>query len=77
MGCGIIICSVCSREIHQTGPKMYEGRRGWTHCEDRTPMCIGGKPAYPHSKRDIVGLWCGCDEIPKLKRSGMAEEENS
>ena len=69
MSTGIVICSVCSREVHQDGPREWHGKSDpngtatWRHCEDKTPVCSGAAIAYPESTAQIVGRWCGCDEM--------------
>ncbi len=63
MSYGLVICSVCKREVHQTSP----GSNGWTHCEDSTPRCPGAVSAYPASDEEIVGKYCGrddCEDLP-------------
>lgn len=56
MSTGIVVCSVCYREVHQTGG-------GWTHCEYGLPICAGAKPVYPGNVKRIVGKWCGRDDF--------------
>lgn len=55
MSSGIVVCSVCNREVHQ------DGLRAWRHCEDRTALCSDGSGIYPASTEAIVGRWCGRD----------------
>lgn len=59
MSYGIVICSVCDREVHQDGDKGI--RNGWRHCESGAVICIGGQAIYPDSESQIVGRWCGRD----------------
>lgn len=54
MSMGIVVCSVCNREVHQESS-------GWIHCDDKTPRCAGAVSAYPDSLGAIVGKWCGRD----------------
>lgn len=69
MSAGLVICSVCRREVHQDGPPetvpMGDGRTyqlgTWCHCEDRSPRCGGAQSIYPTSRAQIVGRYCGCD----------------
>ena len=56
MSYGIVICSVCKREVHQDGPN-----HTWTHCEDKTPRCEKAHSSYPDNVGEIVGKWCGMD----------------
>lgn len=59
MSYGIVICSVCHREVHQDGLC-----QSWTHCEDKSPRCEGANSIYPSSPADIKGEWCGKDAGP-------------
>lgn len=73
MSNGLVICSVCRREVHQARPFLRAGPRaaptpddryppaGWTHCEDQTPRCAGASSRYPTSRAEIVGPFCACD----------------
>lgn len=63
MSWGMCICSTCKREVHQDGP-MKDGRRGWTHCENSTPMCDGARADYVQTLSEVKGKWCGCDGKP-------------
>ena len=63
MSWGLVICSVCKREVHQSGPKDREN--GWEHCEDRTPRCHEGQSQYPAVAEDIAGKWCGADDLDR------------
>lgn len=75
MSAGLVICSNCSREVHQDGPRQHNAMRckcphdtgwcpaGWRHCEDKTPRCEGASSAYPKQKDYIVGGYCGADGI--------------
>jgi hypothetical protein len=59
MSTGLVICSVCHKEVHQDGPQ-----HTWRHCSrfhDWTPICEGGHPIYPVVRQDIVGLFCQAD----------------
>jgi hypothetical protein len=60
MSYGIVVCSECRHEVHQTGP--MDKQRGWQHCEDKSPMCILANAVYPLSKAEIQGSYCGKDE---------------
>ena len=59
MSYGIVVCSICKREMHQDGDN-----HTWRHCEDKTPRCVGAYLIYPrpYDLKNIVGKWCGCDE---------------
>jgi hypothetical protein len=76
MSTGLVICSACKREVHQrvgyrdangVEQVVYETavypRRIWVHCEDRSLMCPGASAIYPNSKDEIVGKYCGEDDI--------------
>lgn len=56
MSTGLVVCSTCSREIHQDGPGST-----WLHCEDKSPRCVGASARHPQSIDEIVGKWCGAD----------------
>lgn len=60
MSTGIVMCSVCRREVHQDGPRVND-RATWLHCEDKTPICEGAAVAYPLSPSEMVGRVCGVD----------------
>ena len=71
MSYGIVICSSCLRELHQDGDRAVGN--GWLHCEDKTPICVGGTADYPKSETEIRGAWCGrdrgpVDENPRVRR---------
>ena len=55
MSTGIIICSICHRELHQ------QSDRSWYHCEDATPECKPGQHEYAGKLSRIKGKWCGAD----------------
>jgi hypothetical protein len=59
MSTGIVICSKCKREVHQVKP----GKLGWIHCEDKTPICNEAGAIYPSNISEIVGKYCGKDDI--------------
>ena len=56
MSTGLVICSICKREVHQDGEN-----HSWRHCEDKTLRCEGASSVYPKSKDEIMGKYCGCD----------------
>lgn len=56
MSIGLVICSICYREVHQDGPN-----HTWTHCEDKSPRCDGASSIYPKNRAEIKGKFCGCD----------------
>ncbi len=65
MSTGLVICSVCRKEVHQDGPK-----HAWRHCsrfQGWTPICEGATAVYPKRRSDIVGMFCQAD--------GMAPDE--
>ncbi len=66
MSYGIVICSICFREVHQIGPQ-NSIEKGWRHCEDKTPRCKGAQSVYPKDKSQIKGKWCGMDDHPELE----------
>lgn len=62
MSWGTVICSICHREVHQTGPlDQLTKRHGWQHCEDKSAMCDGAQAVYPKSVSEVQGKWCGAD----------------
>lgn len=63
MSSGIVICSVCSGEVHQDGPRS-DGPRAWRHCHAKTALCPDATVIYPTSTAAIVGPWCGRDGGP-------------
>ena len=63
MSYGIVMCSICHREVHQDGPR--DNGNGWRHCEDRSIICTGGQASYPESVEQIKGKWCGRDGFVK------------
>lgn len=74
MSTGLLVCTVCSREVHQDGPREHSlgrcrcplntgfCRATWLHCEDKSPLCVGATTAYPKTRAVIVGAYCGADE---------------
>ena len=63
MSYGLVICSFCKRELHQSGRK--DQQNGWEHCEDRTPRCPDAQSAYPATVEEIRGPWCGADDLDR------------
>jgi len=62
MSSGLVICSACGREVHQTGPR--EIRNGWRHCRysgEQTPICAGASADYPRRNEDVKGWACQAD----------------
>jgi hypothetical protein len=55
MSTGIVICSVCFRELHQSP------NRKWYHCEDNSLECKEGYHEYAMELKRIKGRWCGAD----------------
>lgn len=45
MSCGLVICSICKRELNQGGSKTVE--KGWRHNDDNLPRCEGAEARYP------------------------------
>lgn len=62
MSSGLVICSLCRREVHQDGLKNIE--RGWRHCDDSSPRCAGATSTYPRTRSEICGRFCGADGPP-------------
>ena len=58
MSYGLVICSACKREVHQDGENQT-----WRHCEDKTPRCEGAVSSYPTEKSEIIGDFCGKDDM--------------
>lgn len=75
MSYGLVICGACKREVHQDGPsELVPHTFGngssevttWRHCEDKTPRCAGASSKYPESTVEIVGPFCGRDDVDHL-----------
>lgn len=65
MSTGLVICSMCNREVHQDGPKLT-----WRHCSrfhGWTPLCDGAKVIFPQSRADITGLFCQADGLAPVE----------
>lgn len=58
MSYGVVMCSVCQREVHQSGSWP---NRAWAHCEDGSAICEGARAAYPRTPAELKGEWCGAD----------------
>lgn len=74
MSYGIVICSVCSRELHQGGNR--EIANGWRHCEGNTPKCEGASAEYAVNEFSTKGVGRGPyastgDYLNNLDRSFM------
>lgn len=68
MSTGMVICSICQREVHQDGDKSVSN--GWRHCEDKSPRCAGGSSTYPKWAEDVLGFYCGMDgPLPPHERT--------
>jgi hypothetical protein len=75
MSAGTVVCSDCSREVHQDGPRNHNAMNcrcphdtgwcpaTWRHCEDGTPRCYGAASVYPKPGGDIPGGYCGKDDL--------------
>jgi hypothetical protein len=62
MSYGMVICSKCQHELHQSGPR--EVANGWEHCDLDTPRCEGAESIYPSRERsEVKGKWCASDDI--------------
>jgi len=59
MSQGIVVCSICRREIHQSGTEQNP-KWGWVHCEYGTDQCKGGERDYAQPG-EPKGKWCGVD----------------
>ena len=46
MSTGLVVCSICHREVHQDGPE-----HSWTHFNDQSPRCEGAEILYAASLR--------------------------
>jgi len=72
MSTGLVICSVCRREVHQDGPRDEQRGCGtWRHCSrfhGWTPICEGGHATYPNTREEIVGLFCQADGLAPVER---------
>lgn len=71
MSYGLVICSQCKHEVHQSGNRNLAN--GWQHCDDRSTICESGLAVYPKSKDEIVGPYCGIDDIGPLIK-GVRED---
>lgn len=58
MSYGIVVCSKCRREIHQSGTPLNQW--AWVHCEDGSEQCAGGDRDYA-GYGEPLGKWCGRD----------------
>lgn len=61
MSAGLVICSVCRKEVHQDGPKQT-----WRHCSrfhGWTSLCEQADKVYPKTREEIVGLFCQADGL--------------
>lgn len=54
MSYGVVMCSKCQREVHQSNT-------GWFHCDDKSDICVGADRPYARSPSDLKGEWCGVD----------------
>lgn len=67
MSTGLVICSVCGKEVHQDGMRdAATGKTEWRHCSrfhGWTPLCDGATVMYPHARIQIVGLFCQADGL--------------
>lgn len=61
MSYGLVICSICRREVHQNPG---DNDHGWHHCENKLPMCVGATAVYPEPGEEPKGKWCGRDRGP-------------
>lgn len=52
MSVGLVYCSGCRREAHQSGPREVEN--GWQH-DDGTPRCAGATTEYVRKLDDVAG----------------------
>ena len=62
MSYGIVICSICKREVHQKRNTETD-RLSWFHCEDTTDICSTAQTVYPSSTEEIRGAYCGMDDL--------------
>jgi hypothetical protein len=68
MSYGLLICSMCQREVHQGKD------RRWHHCEDKTPCAA---VIYAEKESDIKGKWCGRDDFDKKFKGKCDEREEA
>lgn len=73
MSYGLVICSKCKREVHQSSITVnyrpnLDGTGTispkWYHCEDGSLICEGAMSKFPKSREEIVGKPCMKDEPP-------------
>jgi hypothetical protein len=60
MSHGLVVCSLCNREVHQDGPRSVQN--GWRHCDDGSPRCPGASSAYAR-REDVSGKACFRDAV--------------
>jgi len=58
---GLVICSACKREAHQSVSE--DGDLSWVHCADKTPLCADGAAIQADSADELVGPYCGRDDL--------------
>lgn len=61
MSYGLVMCSECKREVHQT--READDELVWKHCEDGTVMCYDGSAVYPQDRSEVKGRVCGRDDL--------------
>jgi hypothetical protein len=61
MSFGLVVCSVCKREVHQD--RDNDKNLYWYHCDTKSRICHEGYPDYPRRKDDIKGDFCGRDDL--------------
>lgn len=72
MSTGLVICSVCLREVHQDGDRAI--RNGWRHCGRRdargvSVICDGGIAVFPGPADRVNGPACEMDgTLPLAQR---------
>jgi hypothetical protein len=77
MSSGLVICSVCRREVHQDGNALTPGGTWtWRHCEDKSPRCDGASFVYPSKRSDIVGSFCEMDGAAPVGDGGARVKVN-
>lgn len=66
MSYGLVICSACLHEVHQTGPRDPKtNRRTWVHRETGMNICDGAVARYPDPANglEVAGKPCRIDEV--------------
>ncbi len=78
MSTGLVICSVCHKEVHQDGLRDSSGKTEWRHCSrfhGWTPICANAHAIYPRHRAEIVGMFCQADGLARESQAAMTDAE--